>query len=542
MNDSILSKRCQSSKEILWKMDSLRSMAKESAKNPDSATRDLLRKFGVTSQGPHTYQLPLEDDGFSYNFESDKILESHQGGPAGHVHAPRQDAQDPFSIGSTNLDYLTGHTSLSSSADTARLAALKQGYLDGDLLSSNKGVRRANLVKPWWEYQNFSGISCNSNVLDIAVSLISRQAIDLGTTTQVGSRDGVSDMTPEQMHRALRALGGKPLETYVEEKKYIDHQKKQPGVENLLPQWETSGIQNYYNERWIWPEAILTFWKDSTEPKWGVRWYSNNMEVSKGLLKISLKLSIPEPQGEAFVLVPSQNGLTTASIGVGGTKLLEDNYRPEVVEAFHRAVTDMGKKDPMGRLFLVDGLPGTGKTYLLRAFLDSLPKLKFIIVSSNMASSMKGPELIALLLSESNSKSDNSQPLVLLIEDADEMLVSRGADNVSAISSILNISDGIVGNLLNIRILATTNAPIHQIDEAIMRPGRLSARIEVGMLDAEHAKRLYGKLGGTQELSWDHRFYSLAEVYAFVKGADLDVEKCGSASCGKKKAAVGFCK
>ncbi len=47
---------------------------------------------------------------------------------------------------------------------------------------------------------------------------------------------------------------------------------------------------------------------------------------------------------------------------------------------------------------------------------------------------------------------------MLIVEDADECLVQRGSDNMSTIASVLNISDGILGSILDVRVLATTNA------------------------------------------------------------------------------------
>jgi SpoVK/Ycf46/Vps4 family AAA+-type ATPase len=180
-----------------------------------------------------------------------------------------------------------------------------------------------------------------------------------------------------------------------------------------------------------------------------------------------------------------------------------------------------------------------------------------------MADTLTGPELLQALISESEdmvvsrpvryrafprdknpeTKGFDSETvlpkktMVLVIEDADRCLTSRGSDNISAISAILNLSDGIIGNLLDLRIVCTTNAEIDNIDAALMRSGRLSARIEVNLLDVEQAKVIYTRVGGTQEQVWDKKYYSLSDVYALAKGKVIE-ESPGQGNSRKQK--VGF--
>jgi hypothetical protein len=56
------------------------------------------------------------------------------------------------------------------------------------------------------------------------------------------------------------------------------------------------------------------------------------------------------------------------------------------------------------------------------------------------------------------TKKPQNCPILFIIEDADDCLVPRGSGNVSTISSLLNYTDGIFGSMLDLRIIATTNA------------------------------------------------------------------------------------
>jgi hypothetical protein len=175
-----------------------------------------------------------------------------------------------------------------------------------------------------------------------------------------------------------------------------------------------------------------------------------------------------------------------------------------------------------------------------------------------MISSLAGPELLSLLVSSFNDSNNSKHPatyssvtgcsynehkeetthprMVLIIEDADSCLSSRASDNISAISNILNMSEGLIGNLLDLRIVCTTNSSIDEVDEAVKRKGRLSARIEVGLLDKEQAEVVYKRLGGKEGAIFDQKYYSLASVYSMANQETEQVELTG-----KKKNKVGFC-
>ena len=228
-----------------------------------------------------------------------------------------------------------------------------------------------------------------------------------------------------------------------------------------------------------------------------------------------------------YTIIKTQSGLDISNMGDGSSELIRDNYRPEVLEDLDYVISSFNKSPPNGRICILNGEPGTGKTYLIRSILKQLDAM-FIIVPSNLIDALDKPEFIPLL---SSIKRDHQKPIVLIIEDGDVCLVPRKNDNISAIASLLNLSDGILGAMIDIKMIISTNASIRSMDEAIMRPGRLCRNICVGALDYSQANLLYKKLMKDLEVNLEHRkHYTLAEVYAAFNNIGLEPTKTTSSS------------
>lgn len=237
------------------------------------------------------------------------------------------------------------------------------------------------------------------------------------------------------------------------------------------------------------------------------------------------------PRGRVHVLITTQDGPDFKSMGVGGEALVRENYSDEVLRGYDRVVKDLGAVSPAGRVAVFDGKPGTGKTFLIRGLLDEVKDVIMVIVPANLVEQLAQPGMIPALVSLHQNRGD--KPMVFIIEDADECLAPRMGDNMSSVSAILNLSDGILGQLLDIRIVATTNAHRQELDEAIMRPGRLSASINVGPLPFDKAEAIFKRLTVDKELAYKKDGYTLAEVYSKARDSGWEPPK-------KDKKKMGF--
>lgn len=193
---------------------------------------------------------------------------------------------------------------------------------------------------------------------------------------------------------------------------------------------------------------------------------------------------------QVHVLVRSPHGsYQLQRCGTEQSELVSENYAPAVARALRDAARDIAAAEPPGRLLLLDGPPGTGKTRAVRALVASLANAaRVVIVPAHLVADLAGPDLLGTLLGA-------SQPTVLVIEDADYALLDRDERSAGdkqgatgALASILNLSDGILGAQIDLRLIATTNAQVAHLDAAVLRPGRLLDRITFGAIDATQAR------------------------------------------------------
>lgn len=181
--------------------------------------------------------------------------------------------------------------------------------------------------------------------------------------------------------------------------------------------------------------------------------------------------------------------------------------------------------------FLLGDFTVTHNTYQIKGLLDECAEsATMVLIPANLVPEVAGPDGVGIIVDF--RRDYPNRPLVFLLEDADEVLAPRNGHNISGVSSLLNMGDGIVGATLDIRIVATTNATDAELDDAIKRPGRLNVLCTINKLNPERASAVYKRLTGT-DMSFDTDM-SLAEVYQ--KAYDAGWKGTGT----KKGKKIGF--
>jgi hypothetical protein len=113
-------------------------------------------------------------------------------------------------------------------------------------------------------------------------------------------------------------------------------------------------------------------------------------------------------------------------------------------------------------------------------------------------------------------QSMGSRAKLIVLEDAGELVTSSARANAGqALSRLLNISDGMLGQGANISVLVTTNEELEDLHPAIQRPGRSWARIEFDALDVEQAQAWLAERGVEHAVTGP---MSLAELYSIERG------------------------
>jgi len=84
---------------------------------------------------------------------------------------------------------------------------------------------------------------------------------------------------------------------------------------------------------------------------------------------------------------------------------------------------------------------------------------------------------------------------ILVIEDAEKILTSRENEKNSAVTTLLNLTDGLLSDCLNIQIICSFNTSINKIDQALYRKGRLIAKYKFEKLAVDKANKLAENLG-----------------------------------------------
>jgi hypothetical protein len=228
------------------------------------------------------------------------------------------------------------------------------------------------------------------------------------------------------------------------------------------------------------------------------------------------------PQDAVYTIVSARSGFTATMLDFAGAPLVRENYNEGVLQRYDRAIAELNAETPAGRIVILDGVPGVGKTYMVRAMVHDIENAMFIVMPQGMVESLVGPAMIPVLM---RLRDDLKKTRVIFVlEDADDALVPRDGGNVHLISALLNFGDGFLGAALNIRVIATTNQPADKIDPAMRRPGRLIEHIHVGAFSAEEAQQVLHNLNPdatlpkkqVRSMGFDNQkaaTYTLAELY-----------------------------
>lgn len=187
------------------------------------------------------------------------------------------------------------------------------------------------------------------------------------------------------------------------------------------------------------------------------------------------------------LVIQTPRGYDTTTFELPDQKLdIELGYGKGFKPIHEKIINTLNQKNGKG-LVLLHGTPGTGKTHYLKYIASKIKDKRVLFIPPYLADFITSPEMTPFLIQNSNS--------ILFIEDAERVITDRNNGGANGVSNILNITDGILSDILKIQIVATFNMDKAKIDSALLRKGRLIAEHKFDALPIDDANNLLKHLG-----------------------------------------------
>ncbi|KAJ8902822.1 hypothetical protein NDN08_006142 [Rhodosorus marinus] len=248
------------------------------------------------------------------------------------------------------------------------------------------------------------------------------------------------------------------------------------------------------------------------------------MRVGVDRSKYQIQLPLPPKIDASVTMMTVEEKPDVTYNDVGGAKESIDRIR-EVVELPLLApekFVKLGIDPPKG--VLLYGPPGTGKTLLARAVANRTDACFIRVIGSELVQKYTGEG--ARMVRELFQLARTKRACIIFFDEVDAIGGARFDDGAGADNEVQRTMLEIVNQLDgfdprgNIKVLMATNRP-DTLDPALLRPGRLDRKIEVGLPDLEGRAQVFKIHARSMNCEKNVRFELLARLCPNTTGADI---------------------
>ena len=118
------------------------------------------------------------------------------------------------------------------------------------------------------------------------------------------------------------------------------------------------------------------------------------------------------------------------------------------------------------------------------------------------------------------------QNSIIILEDCEAVIRSRKSNSsASAVSLLLNMGDGLMSDDLGIKFICTFNEEVTNIDEALMRKGRLACMYEFKKLTSDKVSVLLPKVVENKIAEYENKIEEAGDDVEKVNRINEKIEK-----------------